>query len=79
MMAINRRRKELKWSRLIYVYVCDAWKSQEQLLNSFDAIELRFSCLTIILKGSVKTWAFSDEFYSTPSATIIEPHEAIPH
>jgi hypothetical protein len=43
------------------------------------ATALEFSYPTILAKGSVQSWAFCDEIYTTSSATTIQPCELIPH
>ena len=43
------------------------------------ATTLKFSYPTILAKGSVQSWAFCDEIYTTSSATTIQPCELIPH
>jgi hypothetical protein len=42
-------------------------------------IELKFSYPTILPKGSVTAWAFSNEIHTTLSATSIQPGETVPH
>lgn len=43
------------------------------------ATTLKFSYPTILAKGSVQSWAFCDEIYTTSSSTTIQPCELIPH
>ena len=49
------------------------------LLTFEKAMALKFSYPTILMKGSVQSWAFCDEIYTTSSATTIQPCKLIPH